>query len=63
MQVNLPNEHYIKILGNIPDPKTYPMAKVGQSLETLRKKAHLRARGNLISCIARIRNNLAYATH
>jgi asparaginyl-tRNA synthetase len=32
-------------------------------LETLREICHLRPRTNTISCVARIRNSLAYATH
>lgn len=32
-------------------------------LETLRDICHLRPRTNVISCVTRIRNNLAYATH
>jgi asparaginyl-tRNA synthetase len=32
-------------------------------LETLREICHLRPRTNTISCVARIRNNLSYATH
>ena len=32
-------------------------------LETLRDICHLRPRTNIISCVTRIRNNLAYATH
>ena len=39
------------------------MAKGHPSLEFLRENAHLRARSNLIGCVARIRNNLAFATH
>ena len=32
-------------------------------LETLREICHLRPRTNTISCVARVRNSLAYATH
>jgi asparaginyl-tRNA synthetase len=39
------------------------MAKGKQNPETLREKAHLRPRSNLIGAVTRIRNNLAYATH
>ena len=51
-----------KILGECEKDK-YPMAKGHPSLEFLRENAHLRARSNLIGCVARIRNNLAFATH
>ena len=32
-------------------------------LETLRDICRLRPRTNIISCVTRIRNNLAYSTH
>jgi asparaginyl-tRNA synthetase len=45
------------------DPKTYPMAKKKHGMEFLREKAHLRPRTNVIGAVARIRSQLAYATH
>lgn len=45
------------------DPKTYPMAKKKHGMEFLRDKAHLRPRTNVIGAVARIRSQLAYATH
>lgn len=45
------------------DSATYPMAKKKHGMEFLREKAHLRPRTNTIGAVARIRNQLAYATH
>jgi asparaginyl-tRNA synthetase len=45
------------------DPKTYPMAKKKHGMEFLREKAHLRPRTNVIGAVARIRSQLAFATH
>jgi asparaginyl-tRNA synthetase len=45
------------------DPKTYPIAKKKHGMEFLREKAHLRPRTNVIGAVARIRSQLAYATH
>ena len=45
------------------DSKTYPMAKKRHGMEFLREKAHLRPRTNVIGAVARIRSQLAYATH
>ncbi len=45
------------------DNAHYPIAKKKTSFEFLREKMHLRARTNTISCVARIRNALAFATH
>lgn len=55
-------EHAVIILGGC-EAKKYPMAGQGHTVEKLRESAHLRPRTNLIGCVARIRNNLAYATH
>jgi asparaginyl-tRNA synthetase len=41
----------------------YPLAKGRHPLEHLRTIAHLRARSNTISAVARVRNALAFATH
>jgi len=54
--------HKVEIIGSC-DAKKYPMAKKSHTIEKLRENAHLRPRSNLIGCVARIRNNLAYATH
>ena len=53
------------VLGNIPDPANYPLAKTktGHSVEYLRTIGHLRARTNLISSVARVRHTCAMATH
>ncbi|KAJ0975456.1 hypothetical protein J5N97_017421 [Dioscorea zingiberensis] len=45
------------------DPSTYPLPKTRLTLEFLRDYVHLRPRTNTISAIARIRDELAYATH
>ena len=45
------------------DPKAYPMAKKKHGMEFLREKAHLRPRTNVIGAVARVRSQLAYATH
>lgn len=54
--------HHIKIHGAC-DNKNYPLAGKHLKPETLRDIAHLRPRTNLIGAVARIRNNLALATH
>jgi len=43
--------------------KDYPLAKGRHPMEFLRTIAHLRARSNIISSVARVRNALAFATH
>ncbi|KAK1397090.1 Asparagine--tRNA ligase [Heracleum sosnowskyi] len=45
------------------DPSNYPIPKTKLTLEFLRDHVHLRARTNTIASIARIRDELAYATH
>ncbi len=65
MQVNNPELHYVKVVGEC-NPSDYTLQKGKDSqmkLESLREIAHLRPRSNLISCVARVRNNLAFATH
>ncbi len=52
----------IVILG-LCDPESYPMQKKRHSFEFLRTIAHLRPRTNTFGAIARVRNELAYATH
>lgn len=52
----------MRILGKNDDDR-YPLAAKFHKAETLRQYAHLRPRTNLISAIARIKNNLAFATH
>ena len=48
---------------NSLEAKSYPLSKVGHSLEYLRTIAHLRPRSNLLSAVFRIRNALSHATH
>uniref|UniRef100_A0ACD5W458 Uncharacterized protein n=1 Tax=Avena sativa TaxID=4498 RepID=A0ACD5W458_AVESA len=45
------------------DAAAYPLPKTKITLETLRDFVHLRARTNTIGAVARIRHQLAYATH
>jgi len=57
--------HYVKVVGEC-NPSEYTLTKGKDNqmkLESLREIAHLRPRTNLISCVARVRNNLSYATH
>jgi len=66
MKVEKNEENYVKIMGTCDQGK-YPLM-VGKGakkmkMETLRDICHLRPRTNIISCVTRIRNNLAYATH
>ncbi len=55
-------DHSIVIYGDAAKDE-YPLSKKRPKLETLREIAHLRPRTNLIGAVARIRNNLAHATH
>jgi len=57
-------DHFVKIIGSC-DQGEYPLikSKDKMKLETLREICHLRPRTNTISCVSRIRNSLAYATH
>ena len=66
MKVENKEDNYVKIFGTCKQGE-YPLM-VGKGakkmkLETLRDICHLRPRTNVISCVTRIRNNLAYATH
>ena len=45
------------------DPKSYPMSKKKHGMDFLREKAHLRPRTNVIGAVARVRSQLAHATH
>lgn len=54
--------HSVKILGTC-DASKFPLAKKNHSREYLREIQHLRPRSYLISCVARIRSALAFATH
>jgi asparaginyl-tRNA synthetase len=66
MKVEKKEDNYVKILGSCEQGK-YPLMTGKEAkkmkLETLRDICHLRPRTNVISCVTRIRNNLAYATH
>lgn len=64
MQVRDPSLHYAKVVGTC-NPGEYKLFKGKEQikLENLRDLGHLRARTNTIAAVARIRNNLAFATH
>lgn len=63
MQLSQPDKHEAVIFGKC-DPAKYPLGgKKRHTVEFLRENAHLRPRTNLIGAVARVRNNLAYATH
>jgi asparaginyl-tRNA synthetase len=51
----------VKLVGACPPD--YPLQKKRHSQEFLRSIAHLRARTNTISAVARVRSSLAHATH
>ena len=63
VQVNDPENHYVKVLGTVVDSKKYPLSKKGHTLEFLREIAHLRPRSKYVSAMVRVRNSLAHATH
>ena len=63
VQVNDPENHYVKVLGTVVDSKEYPLSKKRHTLEFLRGVAHLRPRSKYISAMVRVRNSLAHATH
>lgn len=52
----------VQLVGACP-ADTYPLQKKRHSQEFLRTIAHLRARTNTISAVARVRSALAFATH
>ena len=62
LQITDIEHHSLDIYGDCPQ-ENYPLAKKHHTLEYLRDHAHLRPRTNLIGCIARVRNALAFATH
>lgn len=45
------------------DPESYPLQKKRHSFEFLRQIAHLRPRTNTIGALARVRSQMAFATH
>ena len=55
--------HTIKIIGEVENPATYPLAKKQHTLETLREHCHLRSRTKVFSSVIRLRNACAFATH
>ncbi len=52
----------ITVLG-FSDPEKYPLQKQKMSFEYLREVAHLRPRTNAFGAVARVRSELAFATH
>ena len=57
-----PESHAVKVIGECPGD-SFALAKKKHTVEFLRDIAHLRPRTKLISAVARIRNNLSYATN
>ena len=53
----------VRIVGEVDDPETYPIAKKRHSFEHLRTVAHLRPRTNTFGAVARVRNAIAQAVH
>ncbi|WP_247646073.1 amino acid--tRNA ligase-related protein, partial [Enterobacteriaceae endosymbiont of Donacia piscatrix] len=53
----------IKILGWVKNPGKYPISSKKHSLKYLREVSHLRSRTTIISCITRIRHNMALFIH
>lgn len=51
----------VEIIGRTDE--SYPLQKKGTSMEFLREVAHLRIRTNLFGAVARVRHELAMATH
>ncbi|MFO0515376.1 MAG: asparagine--tRNA ligase [bacterium] len=62
MQISDVEKHKLAVVGEC-NPSEYVLHKSKPNLETLREICHLRPRTNSISCVARIRNSLAFATH
>jgi asparaginyl-tRNA synthetase len=63
LQVSKPDRgHTAKVFGTC-DAGKYPLSKKRHTNEFLRDIAHLRPRTNIIGAVARVRNNLAFATH
>ena len=53
----------LRLVGDVADPATYPIAKKRHSFEQLRSVAHLRPRTNTFGAIARVRSGIAQAVH
>ena len=53
----------VRLVGDVEDPRTYPVAKGRISFEKLREIAHLRPRTNTIGAVTRVRHTLAQAIH
>ncbi len=53
----------LDVLGWVENPEAYPMQKKRHTMEFLREIAHLRPRSNTFGAVARVRNELAFATH
>jgi len=54
---------FIKVVGWVENPDTYPIQAKRHTLEFLREVAHLRPRTNTLSAVTRVRNCLAQAVH
>ena len=53
----------LRLVGDVADPATYPIAKKRHSFEQLRTVAHLRPRTNTFGAVARVRSGIAQAVH
>ena len=53
----------VRVVGEVADPATYPIAKKRHTFEHLRTVAHLRPRTNTFAAVARVRNGIAQAVH
>lgn len=53
----------VRVVGDVDDPESYPIAKKRHSFEYLRTQAHLRTRTNTFGAITRVRHVLARAIH
>lgn len=62
LQVSDNSKHSLTVFGNCTQGN-YPLQKGKHSKEFLREIMHLRSRTNVISAVARLRNNLSIATH
>ena len=51
------------LLGDIPDPRSYPLAKTKLGLEFLRSYPHLRTRAKTFQAVFRIKNGLSAYFH
>ena len=53
----------VRVVGEVAEPASYPIAKKRHTFEHLRTVAHLRPRTNTFAALARVRNGIAQAVH